>query len=512
MEIPDDGGQPLEIYVLAENTRPAIAFVEPSGTQSDGYIQWHDHDPDDNAQINLYFDSDDKDFDGVLINPTPISENSSTDTYTWDMLNVDPGDYYIYGVIADTNNAPYAVYAPGKIHIPNLLGPAPPGDLIPVLTDSSIQLSWTPSPDIDIWGYTVHFTDDTSSVTYDQHWSVGDTIGTELRPVPPDTLTGGGAVELPTGRYYKLAVSCFDSLFNVSDLSDPVTVFLVNNSGNNPPVIDKTGIPTMAQEGKLYTYDLSAFDADGHSIAWILLEEPGFDVNVDIVTWTPDSTDVGMYFVQILAIDGFGGEDTLGYTLHVVEADRSYGNVQWGSPVYGGTEGPGFIVLQDFDLDILEHEIDSTAVFVESDTDPAGTTVWVRQLGPSSLDFIGTVSFSTVSSGPGVLQVSDGDQIKVSYADDNPPDEVVAYATWLEAMSPDYICGDANGDGVANITDAVYLITYIFGGGPPPDPLESGDANCDGTVNITDAVYLITYIFGGGGAPCDPDNDGEPEC
>ena len=73
-------------------------------------------------------------------------------------------------------------------------------------------------------------------------------------------------------------------------------------------------------------------------------------------------------------------------------------------------------------------------------------------------------------------------------------------------------CGDCNADGTANITDAVYLITYIFGGGPPPNPLASGDANCDGTVNVTDAVYLIQYIFAGGPPPCDPNDDGVPDC
>ena len=77
---------------------------------------------------------------------------------------------------------------------------------------------------------------------------------------------------------------------------------------------------------------------------------------------------------------------------------------------------------------------------------------------------------------------------------------------------PDYVCGDCNADGTANITDAVYLITYIFGGGPPPNPLESGDANCDGSANITDAVYLIQYIFGGGPPPCDTDDNGVPDC
>jgi hypothetical protein len=64
--------------------------------------------------------------------------------------------------------------------------------------------------------------------------------------------------------------------------------------------------------------------------------------------------------------------------------------------------------------------------------------------------------------------------------------------------------GDANGDKTVNISDAVYLINYIFKSGPAPDPLEAGDANCDGNVNIADAVYLITYIFNGGPPPCTP--------
>lgn len=75
-----------------------------------------------------------------------------------------------------------------------------------------------------------------------------------------------------------------------------------------------------------------------------------------------------------------------------------------------------------------------------------------------------------------------------------------------------YLCGDCNADGLANITDAVYLINFIFNDGPAPDPLIAGDANCDGLVNITDAVYLIAYIFSGGPPPCDPDNNGEPDC
>jgi hypothetical protein len=64
-----------------------------------------------------------------------------------------------------------------------------------------------------------------------------------------------------------------------------------------------------------------------------------------------------------------------------------------------------------------------------------------------------------------------------------------------------YLSGDANGDEVVNLGDAVYLIAYIFREGPAPDPLDTADANCDGMVNVGDVVTIISYIFRNGYAP-----------
>jgi hypothetical protein len=77
---------------------------------------------------------------------------------------------------------------------------------------------------------------------------------------------------------------------------------------------------------------------------------------------------------------------------------------------------------------------------------------------------------------------------------------------------PEYICGDADGSEDVDIDDVVFLIAYIFSGGPPPDPYESGDADCSGAVDIDDVVYLIGYIFSGGNAPCDTDGDEVSDC
>ncbi|MEZ5360564.1 MAG: dockerin type I domain-containing protein [Candidatus Zixiibacteriota bacterium] len=82
------------------------------------------------------------------------------------------------------------------------------------------------------------------------------------------------------------------------------------------------------------------------------------------------------------------------------------------------------------------------------------------------------------------------------------PDDHDVYFESFE-LPIEYLCGDTNGDTAVNIGDAVYLITYIFKGGPGPDPECVGDANGDGSTNIGDAVYLIQFIFSGGPSPVD---------
>ena len=72
----------------------------------------------------------------------------------------------------------------------------------------------------------------------------------------------------------------------------------------------------------------------------------------------------------------------------------------------------------------------------------------------------------------------------------------------VDPPQPPYVCGDADGNDINTISDAVYIINYIFSGGPAPDPVESGDVDCNAIVTISDAVYLINFIFAGGPAPC----------
>jgi len=55
--------------------------------------------------------------------------------------------------------------------------------------------------------------------------------------------------------------------------------------------------------------------------------------------------------------------------------------------------------------------------------------------------------------------------------------------------------GDADCDGAVNIADLVYIVDYMFAGGPPMPCLENVDCDYDGLFNITDLICLVEWMF-----------------
>lgn len=58
--------------------------------------------------------------------------------------------------------------------------------------------------------------------------------------------------------------------------------------------------------------------------------------------------------------------------------------------------------------------------------------------------------------------------------------------------------GDADGSFLRTISDAVAIISYIFGGGSTPAGACNSDLDCDCMITVSDAVVIINYIFAGG--------------
>jgi hypothetical protein len=67
-----------------------------------------------------------------------------------------------------------------------------------------------------------------------------------------------------------------------------------------------------------------------------------------------------------------------------------------------------------------------------------------------------------------------------------------------------FIRGDTNADGNRNITDGIFVLNFLFIGGPAPPCSESADTDGKPPVNITDGIYMLNFLFLGGPAPPAP--------
>jgi Peptidase family M28/Dockerin type I domain len=135
---------------------------------------------------------------------------------------------------------------------------------------------------------------------------------------------------------------------------------------------------------------------------------------------------------------------------------------------------------------------------------------WIRLFG--QIPYGCTFNDGTVGSITGTPSWVSSFVFSVELSDADMPAKKDTIQFTITITEQAYICGDANSDGEINVSDAVWIVNYVFVGGDPPDPLEAGEANCDGSVNVSDAVWIINYVFLGGHEPCDSDGDHNPDC
>jgi hypothetical protein len=64
--------------------------------------------------------------------------------------------------------------------------------------------------------------------------------------------------------------------------------------------------------------------------------------------------------------------------------------------------------------------------------------------------------------------------------------------------------GYINRDSKVDISDAIYLLSWLFAGTTPPSCMAAANANGQGNVDLSDAVWLLNWVFLGGPRPPDP--------
>ncbi|MFH1742103.1 MAG: hypothetical protein ABIH23_24130, partial [bacterium] len=132
------------IVVRSANVPPTLRFISPGAGQNIATdelafeISWLATDPDNDATISLYVDTDNRGFDGKLLvaGLTEGIDTRHTLNLTEDIPGFDPGlGYYIYGSITDGVNDIQYMYADGPIVVKEAGGSGPipvdpRGDLI----------------------------------------------------------------------------------------------------------------------------------------------------------------------------------------------------------------------------------------------------------------------------------------------------------------------------------------------------------------------------------------------
>ena len=71
-----------------------------------------------------------------------------------------------------------------------------------------------------------------------------------------------------------------------------------------------------------------------------------------------------------------------------------------------------------------------------------------------------------------------------------------------------FLRGDTNQSGGIDLSDAIFILKFLYGGGEAPGCPDAADTNNDGQIDIADAIALLSYLFSNGASP----NPVEADC
>jgi hypothetical protein len=336
------------------------------------------------------------------------------------------------------------------------------------------------------------------------------------------------------GTFYDYATIKYDSSGNElwirrynrsnSWYEDRANSIVLDSSGN----VYVTGLSRDSSTS--FDYATIKYDSDGNEL-WIGLYNGG---SVDYATGVTVDNSGYVY------VTGWSLGSETGWDCATVKYDPS-GTQLWATRYDKDSDWAHRIAIDDSGNTYITG---TTGAYPDNDYltikyDSSGNEVWVRTYaGPASgwdeardlaVDNSGNVyvtgfiqvtsspeshDFATIKYDPSGNEIcvkrynSSGGSIETGYAI-AVDDSGYVYVTGSNNVSsyttikyyPIIMVGDANSDGFITVTDLVYLINYLFRGGPAPNPLRSGNVNNDERLTVSDVVYLINYLFKCGPSP-----------
>src|SRR5690606_28346248 len=138
--------------------------------------------------------------------------------------------------------------------------------------------------------------------------------------------------------------------------------------------------------------------------------------------------------VKVLVSDSQGAQDSLRFTLAVLDEQSAEGIISFDDFRYYGDHKTAFITLKDADLNLDAADKDEAVIQVRSTFDTGGKNIILRETGANTGVFTGQVTFNADGdlSSEGVIAVAEADTIYATY-EDAFPDVVVQDFVLYEA-------------------------------------------------------------------------------
>ena len=214
------------------------------------------------------------------------------------------------------------------------------------------------------------------------------------------------------------------------------------------------------------------------------------DNATDATTWYADADgdtygEVTSFVLACSAPPGFVDNDT--------DCDDTDANINPGASEICNS------VDDDCNGTVDDNPIDGETWYVDADGDGYGTGSGVLDCGP-------LVGFATndldcddadAAISPDAVEVCDS-------IDNNCDGSVDEGGVCVIIECPFTVTGDVDENTNLTSADIIYLVNFVFKGGPGPIPCDAvGDVDCNGSVTSGDIIYMVNHVFKGGPAPCD---------
>ncbi len=270
---PEQGDYTIEITNLTDigdydlalrvpNTKPTIALDSLTTDQVwDGVspidITWTDSDPDNNAEITLYYDTDNTGYNGALIG-IDIMEDDPNNTYQWTLPpDIQSGSYYIYAKIDDRAHVPVFAYSTGKVIINNDNAPATPQNVVVTPGDGNITVNWEENEETNLMSYRVYLSDTPGNDVFEHDFATGLNTSYEIP-------------SLVNGKTYEVAVSAIneDLLNSLRSTPQQVTPNGTRASGSPDLQIDTVASSRDSKTLRVIVKNQGEFQAESATVAY----------------------------------------------------------------------------------------------------------------------------------------------------------------------------------------------------------------------------------------------------